>query len=201
VTNEPRSDRSTPGRAARAAQPLRLALLALLSGAGGVEAQGSWQGSGALAASDPAFQRAYLFQGSCFPSSVGSAVRYDVHELILDNPTPPTQLTASLCGGGTSFDSVLFFYQHSNGAPGPFDPADPCLRLVSYNDDFCGAQSSTANAALAAGHLSIVVTSYANDTFGSYALAATSNDAELDPFIFYSGFETQDTRTWSSTAP
>ena len=181
--------------------PIIRSLLALaFAGATAAAAQGAWLTSGALAASDPVYRRPYLFEGQCYLSSVGTQVHFDVHELILESPVP-TNLTAALCNPQTGFDSVLYYYQHTSPA-GTFDPANPCLHLVAYNDDACGgAQSQIFNHPLAAGHVSVVLTSFGNGVEGAYLLIASTTTAQLGDFIFYSGFETANTRTWSFSLP
>jgi hypothetical protein len=46
-----------------------------------------------------------------------------------------------------------------------------------------------------------VVTSFANGVTGPYSLGVSSQSSELGTFIFYSGFETGNLRTWSQRFP
>jgi hypothetical protein len=175
-----------------------LALAAALVAVPPAHAQADWYGPGALAASDPTYWRVYLDTGGqCLMSSVGSSVYYDIHELVLAEPAAPTDLIVSLCNT-TAFDSVAYLYQFADGHPGPFNPANPCARLVAYSDDICGAQSQVSSLALVPGHVQFVVTSFANGTTGAYVALGFSAGSPLEDFIFYSGFETFDLRTWSS---
>jgi hypothetical protein len=188
-----------PSAARRLRLPLIATVVALLWGAGLAGAQSSgWYAAGALDGSDPTWQRPYLFNGQCYLSTVGSNVFYDVHELILDTPIRPIDLTASLCAG-TQFDSVLFFYQRSDGHPGPFAPGSPCANLIAYNDDYCGSASRIDWPTLVPGVVAVVVTAFANGEAGAYQAWALSSVAHLGQFIFYGGFETGDSRTWSQT--
>ena len=192
----------SPATAVRVpASPFLHALCALaFAGATAAAAQGVWSTTGALTSSDPVYRRPYLFQGQCYLSSVGTQVHFDVHELILESALP-SDLTASLCSPQTGFDTVLYYYQHAS-PEGPFDPANPCLNLVAYNDDACGgAQSQIFNQPLAAGHVSVVLTSFGNGVEGTYFIVASTMTAQLSEFIFYSGLETGDTRSWSLTVP
>ena len=190
-----------PALLVRRASALRRLLLALaFAGAGAAGAQGGWQADGSLAWSDPVYRRPYLFEGQCFLSSVGTQVYYDVYELILASAVP-SDLSGSLCNPSTGFDTVLYFYQQA-GPAGPFSPTSPCANLVAYNDDACGgAQSEIVGQALAAGKVTVVLTSYGNGVIGPYQLDATSLTAQLDDFVFHSGFETGNLRTWSFALP
>ena len=96
---------------------------------------------------------------------------------------------------------MLYFYQRPDARPGPFDPTQPCLRLVAYDDDSCGAQSEISAQPLAAGHVVVAVTSYANGTTGDFRLEASSLTAALGDFLFYAGFERGNANTWSSIVP
>ena len=156
-----------------------------------------WLFAGELLASEPTFNRPYLYQGVCYLSSVGTAVRFDVHEFILDDTVAPADFAASLCQGA-DFDSVLYLYQRPNGAPGAFYAEDPCARLVLYSDDYCGSASQVWSPALARGHVSVVVTTFANGATGAYTLTADSALSRLQDFIYYGGFETGNLRTWSA---
>ena len=178
----------------------RLLVALALAGAGAAGAQGGWQAAGSLAAGDAIYRRPYLFEGQCFLSSVGTQVYFDVYELILDSAVP-SDLSGTLCNPSTGFDTVLYFYQQA-GPAGPFSAGNPCANLVAYNDDACGgAQSEIVGQALAAGKTTVVLTSYGNGVTGPYLLDATSLTAQLDDFIFHSGFETGNTRTWSFVLP
>lgn len=177
----------------------RLLLPLLIAGASAAHAQ--WAADGALDGSDPTYRRPYLFEGGCELSSIGTQVHWEAFELILDAPVP-SDLSADLCNAGTGFDTVLYFYQHTDARPGPFLAHAPCSQLVAYNDDACGgSQSEIALQALAAGHVTVVVTSFANGTLGDYHLDASSLTAALGDFVFYSGFELGSARTWSFVLP
>jgi len=196
VTHETRSNPRTPGRNRGFVRSLLVGVL-VLCGAGAAAAQQTWFDIGALEASDPTYQRPYLFNNECFLSSIGSDVHFDVHELVLlDTDAPPTHLTANLCASGTTFDTVFYFYQRVDGSAGAFSPTSPCDNLVRYDDDYCDVQSAITSNNLVPGHLTMVVASYNNGVEGSYVLSASSNDATLDFFIFYDGFE-PDLRRWS----
>jgi hypothetical protein len=191
---------SAPRRPTAPRLRLRLAAaaLALLGGAGlaGAQATG-WLYSGVLDTSDPTWRRPYLYAGSCFLSSIGSAVRYDVHERVLDSATSTADLSVSLCAG-TSFDSVLFLYQRPDGSPGGFSTSAQCTNLVGYNDDYCGSSSRIDSPALVRGHVTAVITTFANGETGGYGAVALSNAAPLGDFIFYGGFEMGNARDWSA---
>jgi hypothetical protein len=188
----------TPNRTPTAlALSVTAALLLALAPTVPAAAQTSdWQLAGELLASEPTFHRPYLFEGVCYLSSVGTAVRFDVHEFILDDTVAPADFAASLCQGA-EFDTVLFLYQRPTGAPGAFYAEDPCARLVLYSDDYCGSASQVWSTALALGHVSVVVTSFANGQTGAYTLTADSALSQLQDFIYYGGFETGNLRTWS----
>lgn len=177
---------------------LAFALLALAAGAGLAVAQATgWLYSGTLDDGDRTWRRPYLYAGTCYLSSIGSAVFYDVHDVILDTAANPVDLSVSLCAG-TSFDSVLYVYQRPDGRAGGFDPAAPCTRLIAYNDDYCGSASRVDSTALVPGHVTLVVTSFANGTIGGYGLVALSATAPLGDFVFANGFETADVLAWSA---
>jgi len=185
------------------ARPARLrwaaATLAWLIGAGLAGAQSTgWYAGGTLDANDPTWQRPYLFAGQCYLSTFGTDVPYDLYEIVLDTPTRPIDLALSLCSG-TAFDSVLLLYQRADGAPVPFDDASPCTGLIDYNDDYCGTASRIDSRTLVPGHITAVVTGFRNTDIGDYGMFAFSNEAPLPDFIYYSGFETGDSRTWSAT--
>lgn len=180
---------------------LTLAAACALAALGAVAApaQQTWTGPGALDASDPTYQRVYLLFGQCYLSTIGSDVHYDVHELVLLDGTAPTHLSANTCAG-PNFDTVFYFYQRVDGSAGAFSPTAPCDNLVAYSDDFCDVQSAITSNGLVPGHLTMVVTSYEDGTTGSYLISALSNDAQLDDYIFYDGFE-PDGRNWSFIVP
>jgi len=197
VTTETSTHRKTP-TASPVVTGLRTLVMAALFalGAGSAFAQETWSAQGMLESTDPTYHRPVLSQGQCSLSSIGTDVHFDVHELILfDNDPPPTNLSANLCAG-TDFDTVLYFYQRTDGSAGAFSPTAPCDNLIRDNDDYCGQQSAITSNALVPGHLTMVVSSWANGTTGSYLLSASSTDASLDFFIFYDGFEPDD-RRWS----
>ena len=207
VTPENRTHRRTPAGRSLPALLSRLAALAALaallaSGAVPALAQGGpYFTDGTLTEADPTYHRAYLNgDGSCALSAVGTAVHYDVFELVLQAESQTTDLFASLCSG-TDFDSVLSFYQRASGAPGAFDASAPCQRLIAYDDDACGPASAVGRDDLVRGVLTIVVTGYANSITGSYHLAAESNVSPVEKLVFYSSFETGDLRTWSKNQP
>jgi hypothetical protein len=188
--------RRTPAAARR--RPLRRVLPLLLLGAalaGTAQAQ-DWSIDGNLVAGDLRWHRPYLAGATCLLSSIGTDVRYDVHELYLDDPAAPADLIANLCEV-TEFDSVLYLYQRPSGAPGGFDPEAPCTRLLRYNDDYCGAQSRIGHLGLVPGYVTLVVTSFANGVTGPYRLSTFSDGSPLQDLVFYSGFETGTVRTWS----
>ena len=168
-------------------------------GAVAAPAQQTWSANGALDASDPTYQRVFLLLGECRLSTIGADVHYDVHELVLLDGAAPTHLSANTCTG-TNFDTVFYFYQRVNGSAAAFSPTSPCNNLVGYSDDACDVQSAITSNGLVPGHLTMVVTSYEDGTTGSYQISALSNDAQLDDFIFYDGFE-PDSRNWSSVVP
>lgn len=149
---------------------------------------------------DPLYHRAYLYQDQCFLSSVGTGVRYESYELVLDVAQGPVDLTADTCAGLGSrpyrLDTVLFVYQRPDGSPGAFDPALPCLNLVAYDDDFCGPSSLVASEALEPGNVDLVVTTFANAQKGPYRLKVSSTSAPLERFVFYSGFEQGSATSW-----
>ncbi len=205
VTPETRTHRRTP--AGRSLHALRLrfrvavTLAALGAAAAIAQVGGSFNAHGSLTIGDPTYGRAYLNDdGSCSLSSIGTAVHYDVFELVVGVEGGVTDIAANLCTG-TDFDSVLYFYQSPGGRPGAFDATAPCARLVAYDDDACGPASAVGRDDLARGVLTIVVTSFANGTTGDYGLAAVSETTYLKKFLFYSGFETGDLRTWSKGQP
>jgi hypothetical protein len=202
VTPETRTHRGTP--AGRSLPTLlhrfpTLLALAILGVAPALAEGGTYRAVGSLTTEDPTFRRAYLNNdGSCSLSAIGTAVHYDVFELVLEADSAVTDVAAHLCVG-TDFDSVLFFYQFPSGAPGAFDASAPCARLVAYDDDGCGPASAIGSRDLPLGVLTIVVASYANGTTGSYGLTADSDRSPLKTLVFYSGFETRDLETWSAT--
>jgi hypothetical protein len=161
----------TPNRTPTAlALSVTAALLLALAPTVPAAAQTSdWQLAGELLASDPTFH---------------------------DDTVAPADFAASLCQGA-EFDTVLFLYQRPTGAPGAFYAEDPCARLVLYSDDYCGSASQVWSTALALGHVSVVVTSFANGQTGAYTLTADSALSQLQDFIYYGGFETGNLRTWS----
>jgi hypothetical protein len=188
-------------RPSRPLAVLRRALLPLLllAAPAAAGAQG-WAVDDALDAGDPTYHRPYLFETACELSSIGTDVRFEYYELILVSPVP-SDLSADLCDGATGFDTVLYFYQRPDARPGPFDPAQPCLQLVAYDDDSCDSQSEISNQALAAGHVVVVLTSFANGTTGDFRLEASSLTAALGDFLFYAGFERGNANTWSAIVP
>jgi len=120
----------TPTRTPTALAACMAAALLLALAAPAAAQTSDWLFAGELLASEPTFNRPYLYLGTCYLSSVGTAVRFDVHEFILDDTVAPADFAASLCQGA-DFDSVLYLYQRPNGAPGAFYADDPCARLVS----------------------------------------------------------------------
>jgi hypothetical protein len=191
-------DSRTPRRTPTALAAGFAAVLAVAAGGGSfAHAQSSdWMQVGALSTSDPTFNRPYLFQGVCYLSSVGTDVRFDVYEFRLDDAVAPADLLGSLCSGA-AFDSVLYLYQRPAGEPGAFWELDPCARLILYSDDYCGSASLVWGNSLVLGDVTLVVTSFANGQVGDYTLTADSAGSHLQDFIFYSGFETGNARTWS----
>lgn len=149
---------------------------------------------GRLEASDPAYQLGQLERAGC--SDVGPFVRFDVLELVLDWQ-PPIVLEAYTCGC-SDFDSVVLVYQRPDARPGAFDPAAPCSNLRASDDNGCnGVHSFALSEALLPGHVDVVVTSASPDVgLGRYAIFIES--PAVDDFIFYSGFEGGDARTWST---
>ena len=187
----PRLFRRSPGA------PAGLVAVLAFAAAGAAPAQTSdWRFEGELAASEPTFHRPYLYQGNCYLSSTGTDVRVDVHEFLLDDAVTPADLAVSLCEGA-AFDSVLFLYQRPNGAPGAFDAAAPCDRLVLYSDDYCGSSSRVWSNTLVLGYATAVVTTFENGETGTYTLTADSAGSALQNFLYYGGFETGNLRTWS----
>ncbi|HSM14854.1 MAG TPA: hypothetical protein VLA66_12380 [Thermoanaerobaculia bacterium] len=173
--------------------------LAALGAVAAPAQQQTWSATGALDASDPTYRRVFLLLGECRPSTIGADVHYDVHELVLVDGAAPTHLSANTCFG-TSFDTVFYFYQRLDGSAAAFSPTSPCDHLVGYSDDACDVPAAITSNGLVPGHLTMVVTSYEDGTTGSYLILAASNDAQLDDFIFYDGFE-PDSRNWSSVVP
>lgn len=202
VTPVNRTHRGTPaGRSLPAVFRRLFALVPLLASVSlpALAQGGPYATDGTLTEEDPTYQRAYLNgDGSCSLSTIGTAVHYDVFELLLEADSQTTDLYASLCTQ-TDFDSVLAFYQRPNGAPGAFDASAPCARLIAYDDDGCGPASRIDAEDLVRGVLTIIVTGYANTTTGSYHLAAESNFSPVDKLLFYCSFETGGLGTWSST--
>ena len=127
---------------------------------------------GELTPNDPTFNRPVGFGGSCTPSGVGTAVYYDVYSYDLQGSVPQ-DLFASLVGG-TTMDTVLVFYQAPDGSQNPFDPTQPCLNSVAYNDDFSGLQSQISATDLGTGWVDVVVTTFSNDTTGPYTMDVSS---------------------------
>lgn len=161
---------------------------------------------GRLDAQDPVYQRAYIYQGNCYLSSFGTSVAFDVPELVLDVAAAPVDLVAQTCGSLLQsrpfiLDTVLFLYQRADARPGAFDPDQPCANLIAYDDDFCGPHSSVSNGELSPGHVDVVVTTFLNGEAGPYSLGMDSDAAPLERFIFYSGFEQGDARSWTVSAP
>lgn len=107
----------------------------------------------------------------CALSGTGTAVFHDVYAYTLAGG--PTSYQVSTCGNA-DFDSVLAVYQAADGSADPFNPADACANLVGYNDDNaglgCGATSAVDVADLVDGDIQVVVTSFGNDTTGTYTL-------------------------------
>ncbi len=134
---------------------------------------------GELTTNDPVFNRPVGSGGSCTPSGVGTAVYYDVYSYNLAGPIPH-DLFASLVGG-TTLDTVLVFYQAGDGSQSPFDPTQPCLNNVAYNDDFGGTlQSEISATGLGAGWIDVVVTTFGNDTTGPYTMQVASQSCQSD---------------------
>ncbi len=132
---------------------------------------------GELTVDDPTFNRPTGFGGSCLPSGVGTNVYYDVYSYDMSGPAPH-DLFASLVDG-TTMDTVLVFYQAPDGSANPFDPAQPCLNSVAYNDDFGGTLQSQISATdLGTGWVDVVVTTFGNDTTGAYTMDVSSQSCQ-----------------------
>ena len=69
------------------------------------------------------------------------------------------EVTMSLCGGGTTYDSYLYLL------------ADDCATQLAYNDDFCGLQSEITMG-LSAGTYNLAVDGYSSNS-GAYQLDIT----------------------------
>jgi hypothetical protein len=133
--------------------------------------------AGELTTADSAFTRPFSSDGTCAPSVAGTVVYFDVFSYFLGGPTPH-DLFASLVGGAT-FDSVLVFYQAPDGSQNPFDPTQPCLNLVAYNDDYPSVLQSQIDATgLRNGWVDVVVTTFSNGVTGTYILGASSQSCQ-----------------------
>jgi hypothetical protein len=141
--------------------------------------------------------------GLCRPSLIQTATFYKAYELNVSGCTSTT-LTATLCGSspcdpltgtGALTDPVIYLYRTGgltgtspgDGAPGAFDPNNPCTNLVAANNELDGSASSgglgacSANTSLAglrrtiaSGSFVLVVTSFSDGDTGAYKLSVST---------------------------
>jgi hypothetical protein len=141
--------------------------------------------------------------GVCRPSLIQTNTFYKAYELSVSGCASAT-LTATLCGSspcdpltgtGALTDPVIYLYRTGgltgtnpgDGAPGSFDPNNPCDNLVAANNELDGTASSgglgtcSANTSLAglqrtiaSGNFVLVVTSFSDGDTGAYRLSLSA---------------------------
>ncbi|NCC31368.1 MAG: hypothetical protein EOM24_04995, partial [Chloroflexia bacterium] len=137
----------------------------------------AWPEIGELTATTPVFNRPVGSGVSCNLSGVGTAAHYEVYSYNLGGPEPHHLLASTV--GGATMDTVLVFYQASDGSANPFDPTQPCLNTVAYNDDAAGGlQSQLEVSNLLAGQVDVVLTTFENNVTGSYTMQVESNTCQ-----------------------
>ncbi len=167
-------------------------LLTMVSalGASPSSAQVVFSFSGATDPTDPTFARAFVFGGSCNPSSFGTNVAYDAYTFtpsqdgfynifVAFSPVPP----------GTSDDGYLYVYE------GSFDPNDPCKNLIG-DDIATSSPGELFDLRFRAGtDYIIVVSSYRNDEYVAYNGTVTRT-GDLPQTVFTFGGDTTDDPTF-----
>ena len=106
------------------------------------------------------FNRAFVDEGVCGLSGLGSAVRYKAFDLSTD-----TSGDYSVAASYSGFDGYLYVYT-------TFDPDNACDNLVAFDDDGPAgtADSEIESVMLMAGvGYTIVVTGFENEDFGAFA--------------------------------
>ncbi len=119
--------------------------------------------SGALTDSDPTFHRPLTLD---FLSTVGTAVSYDVFGFhVTANGVYSIRTTAAAFSIGLSEDTYLALYANA------FDASAPLTNLVNVNDDASISTflSNITQSLQADTQYFLVMTSYLNGAFGSYA--------------------------------
>jgi hypothetical protein len=141
--------------------------------------------------------------GVCRPSLIQTNTFYKAYELTITGCASAT-LSATLCGSspcdpltgtGALVDAVIYLYRTGgltgtnpgDGAPGAFDPNNPCNNLVAANNELDGTVSSgglgtcSANSSLAglqrtiaSGSFVLVVTSFNDGDTGAYRLSLSA---------------------------
>lgn len=157
--------------------------------------------SGTLGATDPTFRRpAFDGLNNCILDPMATAVRYDVHEIVLPGQAPatPGHLRASLCDGGTAaFNAVLLVYARNPGQPAVFNPQNPCLGLIWMSDDACGQQPLlNVESSMFTGTIELVVTSDLNGGSGAYSVELLSLTSNLGQFMFRESTEWGSAGQW-----